>query len=134
MRAKAAAIGREIGVFTRAEITCRPTQKEAADYYRYWVEEMADWDAVDHQMSISSRTPIRPGMPGFLEARKQHLHGFPLVGDPDRVASMLATLSESGFDGVGLSFVNYLDELPYFRDEVLARLERMGLRRPGIFV
>jgi alkanesulfonate monooxygenase SsuD/methylene tetrahydromethanopterin reductase-like flavin-dependent oxidoreductase (luciferase family) len=89
---------------------------------------MADWDAVDQQMRISSRTPIRPGMPGFIEARKQHLHGFPLVGDPDRVAAMLATLSEAGFDGVGLSFVNYLDELPYFRDEVLARLERMGLR------
>ena len=128
VREKAAAIGREIGVFTRAEITCKPTQKEAADYYRYWVEEMADWDAVDQQMRISSRTPIRPGMPGFIEARKQHLHGFPLVGDPDRVAAMLAILSEAGFDGVGLSFVNYLDELSYFRDEVLARLERMGLR------
>jgi FMNH2-dependent dimethyl sulfone monooxygenase len=131
VRAKAAAIGREIGVFTRAEITCKPTQKEAAEYYRYWVEEMADWDAIDHQMTISSRTPIKPDMPGFIEARKQHLHGFPLVGDPDRVASMLATLSEAGFDGVGLSFVNYLDELPYFRDEVLARLERMGLRVRG---
>ena len=35
----------------------------------------------------------------------------------------------SGFDGVGLSFVNYLEELPYFRDEVIARLERMGLRK-----
>jgi hypothetical protein len=33
-----------------------------------------------------------------------------------------------------LSFVNYLDELPYFRDEVMARLERMGLRSPGILV
>jgi alkanesulfonate monooxygenase SsuD/methylene tetrahydromethanopterin reductase-like flavin-dependent oxidoreductase (luciferase family) len=130
VRAKAAAIGREIGVFTRAEITCKPTQKEAADYYRYWVEEMADWDAIDFQMKISSRTKMTPDMPGYIEARKQHLHGFPLVGDPDRVASMLATLSEAGFDGVGLSFVNYLGELPYFRDEVLPRLERLGIRRP----
>ncbi len=128
VRKKAAAIGREIGVFTRADITCLPTQKEAAEYYHYWVEEMADWDAVDHQMQISDRTPIKAGMPGFLEARKQHIHGFPLVGDPDRVASMLATLSEAGFDGVGLSFVNYLNELPFFRDEVLPRLERKGLR------
>ena len=129
VRAKAAALGREIGVFTRAEITCRPTQKEAAEYYRYWVEEMADWDAIDFQMKISSRNSITPEMPGYIEARKQHIHGFPLVGDPDRVASMLATLSEAGFDGVGLSFVDYLGELPYFRDEVLPRLERLGLRR-----
>ena len=33
VRAKAAEIGREIGVFTRADITCLPTQKEAAEYY-----------------------------------------------------------------------------------------------------
>jgi hypothetical protein len=25
-------------------------------------------------------------------------------------------------------FVNYADELPYFRDEVMPRLERMGVR------
>ena len=130
VRAKAAAIGREIGVFTRAEITCRPTQKEAADYYRYWVEEKADWGAIDFQMKISGRNRMTPDMPGYIEARKQHLHGFPLVGDPDRVASMLATVNAAGFNGIGLSFVNYLDELPYFRDEVLPRLERLGVRQP----
>ena len=48
VREQAATIGRKIGIFTRAEVTCRPTQKEAAEYYRYWVEEMADWGAVDH--------------------------------------------------------------------------------------
>jgi FMNH2-dependent dimethyl sulfone monooxygenase len=29
---------------------------------------------------------------------------------------------------VAFSMINYLDEFPYFRDEVLPRLERMGLR------
>jgi len=29
-----------------------------------------------------------------------------------------------------LTFVNYLDELPYFQQEVVARLERAGLRTP----
>jgi dimethylsulfone monooxygenase len=127
VRAEAAAIGREIGVFTRSEITCRPTQKEAADYYRYWVEEKADWGAVDHQMKISRK--MTPDMPDYFARRKQHLHGFPIVGDPDRVASMLAILSQAGFNGVGISLVNYLDELPYLRDEVLPRLERLGLRK-----
>jgi len=28
-----------------------------------------------------------------------------------------------------VSFVNYLDEMPYFRDEVLPRLEAKGLRK-----
>ena len=37
-------------------------------------------------------------------------------------------VSAAGFAGMCFSFVNYLDEFPFFRDEVLPRLERMGLR------
>jgi len=33
-------------------------------------------------------------------------------------------------NGIAISFVNYTDELPFFRDEVLPRLERLGLRTP----
>jgi hypothetical protein len=43
---------------------------------------------------------------------------------------MLARISAAGFGGVGLAFVNYADELPFFRAEVLPRLERLGLRTP----
>ena len=59
--------------------------------------------------------------------------GFPYVGTPDKVAEELATLGQAGIRGIALSFVNYLDDLPFFRDEVLPRLERMGLREasPG---
>jgi dimethylsulfone monooxygenase len=128
VRERARALGREIGIFTRAEITCRPTQKEAADYYRYWVEEKADWGAIDHQMKISRK--LTPDMPDYVARRKMHLHGFPIVGDPDRVAATLVDLSGAGFDGIGISLVNYLDELPYLRDEVLPRLERAGVREP----
>jgi amino acid transporter len=35
-----------------------------------------------------------------------------------------------GFVGATLSFVNYADELPYFAQEVLPRLEAKGLRVP----
>jgi hypothetical protein len=31
---------------------------------------------------------------------------------------------------VGLTFVNYLNDLPYFNQEVIPRLERAGFRRP----
>jgi len=54
--------------------------------------------------------------------------GVPVVGDPDTVARELAQLAEAGATGIALSFVNYLDELPPFRDEVMPRLVRMGLR------
>ena len=56
--------------------------------------------------------------------------GFPLIGDPDDIAGQLAQVSAAGFSGMCFSFVNYLDEFPYFRDEVLPRLAGMGLRVP----
>jgi alkanesulfonate monooxygenase SsuD/methylene tetrahydromethanopterin reductase-like flavin-dependent oxidoreductase (luciferase family) len=52
-----------------------------------------------------------------------------LIGDADDVAAELAKISAAGFIGTTITFVNYVDELPYFRDEVLPRLEKMGLRQ-----
>jgi FMNH2-dependent dimethyl sulfone monooxygenase len=46
------------------------------------------------------------------------------------VARELARVHAAGFDGAAIDFVNYLDELPYFAQEVIPRLERMGIRKP----
>ncbi|HTC02769.1 MAG TPA: LLM class flavin-dependent oxidoreductase, partial [Xanthobacteraceae bacterium] len=54
--------------------------------------------------------------------------GYPFVGTPDKVAEELSIISQAGVRGIGLSFVNFLDEVPYFCDEVLPRLERAGVR------
>ena len=57
-------------------------------------------------------------------------HGRPADGrrpGPDRADSS-RDLHQAGLRGIGFSFVNYLKELPYFCDEVLPRLERMGIR------
>ena len=39
-------------------------------------------------------------------------------------------LNEAGIDALALGLPNYLMHFPYFRDEVLPRLERLGLRAP----
>ena len=54
--------------------------------------------------------------------------GYPFVGTPDRVAEELEIISNAGVRGIGLSFVNFLSEIPYFCDEVLPRLARRGVR------
>jgi len=130
VRAKAAALGRRIGVYTNVNVICRPTQSEAMEYYRYVLEENADWEAVDSQIQAGG-TKKDLSSPAYMKQRTTAIRQFPLIGDPDRVASLLVTLSESGFDGVGFTFVNYLDELPYFNAEVVPRLERAGLRHPA---
>jgi alkanesulfonate monooxygenase SsuD/methylene tetrahydromethanopterin reductase-like flavin-dependent oxidoreductase (luciferase family) len=55
---------------------------------------------------------------------------YSIFGTPDHVAEELGRLSEAGFDGAAIIFVNYTEDLPYFVQEVLPRLERRGLRKP----
>ncbi|HUZ67412.1 MAG TPA: LLM class flavin-dependent oxidoreductase [Beijerinckiaceae bacterium] len=134
-RTEAAAGGRELDVYTVGVVTCRPTIKEAQDYHHYSVFENADWKAVDAMMALKKISAKELGAEAYERKRAQFangMNGCPLIGDPDAVASGLAELSGAGLRGIALSFVNYLDELPLFRDEVLPRLERLGVREPSI--
>jgi alkanesulfonate monooxygenase SsuD/methylene tetrahydromethanopterin reductase-like flavin-dependent oxidoreductase (luciferase family) len=124
--------GREIEVFTVGQVICRPTQKEAEDYYRHALIENADWGAVDGMLALKDITPHKLPIAEFEKKRQYFagnaIGGYPYVGTPDRVAEELANISRAGMRGIAVSFVNYLNELPYFRDEVLPRLARLGVR------
>ncbi len=125
--------GRDTGVFTLCHVVCRPTQKEAEEYLHYYADEQADWDAVDNLMRLQGMhaQSFPAEALAMLRGRFAAGHGtYPLVGDPDTVARELARVADAGFAGCTLSFVDYAKEFPYFRDEVLPRLERMGLRQP----
>jgi FMNH2-dependent dimethyl sulfone monooxygenase len=130
MKAAATALGRAIDVYTVGEIVCRPTRAEAQEYFRWWTEEAADWGAVDYMLSLKSvKRETDPER--YHKMRKALVHGqsgFPMIGSPDDVADELAHISAAGFTGIGFSFVNYLNELPFFAQEVLPRLQRLGLR------
>jgi len=52
IRARATALGRQTGVFTLCHMVCRPTRKEAEEYYRHYADELADWGAVDNLMRL----------------------------------------------------------------------------------
>jgi dimethylsulfone monooxygenase len=131
VKALARQCGREIDVYTVGVVTCRPTAREAADYYRHSIVEHADWAAVDNILAMKNITPQTRGPEEFRRIRDHQANGMgglPLVGDPDTVAGGLAQLAAAGLTGIAVSFVNYLDELPYFCAEVLPRLARVGLR------
>src|SRR5262249_23825730 len=55
-KAQAKQQGRELGVYTVGVITCRPTKKEAEDYYHYSIVEHADWRAGDDNLSLKNIT------------------------------------------------------------------------------
>ena len=123
--------GRDLDVYAVGVVTCRPTQKEAEEYYNYATIENADWSAVDGILGKKNISAATVGEEEFQKQRHHYAHGLGgllMVGDPDRIAQQLADLSRAGLRGIGFSFVNYLKELPFFCDEVLPRLERMGVR------
>ena len=124
--------GREIGVYTVAVVCARATKKEAEDYYQYAVLDNADWTAVDSIIELRLHRPLSSIEPKELERIRNNLAagrgGLPIIGDADYVAQEFAKLSAAGIAGIGLSLLNYERELPFFCDEVLPRLKRMGLR------
>jgi alkanesulfonate monooxygenase SsuD/methylene tetrahydromethanopterin reductase-like flavin-dependent oxidoreductase (luciferase family) len=123
--------GKTIDVFTAGIVTCRPTRQEAEDYDRYSLVENADWAAVDNILAMKDITPEKHTPAEFEDIRRKQAYGMGgvrLIGSPDDVARDLAAICAAGITGIGFSFVNYLEDLPYFCAEVIPRLERLGLR------
>lgn len=118
---------RSIDVLGVGHVVCRPTRREAEDYYDYYANQHADRAGVDRLMQIQSRFAK-----SFTAEEMQRLrirfaggHGtYPLVGSPDDIADELRRIEKTGLAGIAFSFVNYLDELPFFCAEVLPRLGR----------
>lgn len=134
---------RSIRVYTMGHVVCRPTRKEALDYFHYFAEEMADTEGQNHYRSARGATvpnaegaPIaRPFENRFTRANAYRYEGgypgaYPFVGSADDIASEMAEMSRAGLAGCTVAFVDYLKEIPFFVQEVLPRLARLGLRAP----
>lgn len=142
VKQRAAKYGREIAVCTMVHVVCRETQKEADDFYYYSAEEMADREALDyykHQKGMESEDDVRyvdrPLVIRLTNATGKSYAGsypgaYPLVGTPESIAEEMVRMHKAGFGGIGIGFVNHLDELPFFVDRVLPLLEQAGVRLP----
>ena len=132
IRARSVELGRAVEVNAAVNIVCRPTNREAEEYYRYYADEQADWAAIDRKSGVAAKHGFQSEQYATFHAdrvRQAAGYGsFPVVGDPDTVAGLLAQISGLGFTALAIGLVNYLDEFPFLRDEVLPRLERLGVR------
>jgi FMNH2-dependent dimethyl sulfone monooxygenase len=128
----AAGFGRNVDIFTTSYVVLRSTRKEAQEYHEYYTTTMGDSAAADHLMELQGLHAQSFPPEAFKSIRQRFFGGhgvYPLIGNADDVASELAKISAAGFIGTTITFVNYVEEFPYFRDEVLPRLERLGLRQ-----
>lgn len=134
--------GRKVAVFTTCHIVCRPTRKEAEDFYYYFAEEMADRESLSYIVQQKEATAggdlpksERPDTNPQANTRKRgriYAGTFPgcytIVGTPDDVVDEMTQMSEAGLAGASICFLDYLAAMPYFIQEVLPRLARAGLR------
>jgi dimethylsulfone monooxygenase len=132
---------RRVDIYTMSHVVCRPTRREAEDFYHYFAEEMADGDGQAYYRR--QRGPVvkdaagneirRPLVNRFMRASGKRYDGaypgtFPLVGTPDDIVADMLQMSELGLAGTSVAFLDYLKEIPFFVQEVVPRLERLGLR------
>ena len=122
---------RNVRVMTFSHVICRPTEAEARAFLEYTAQTNADWGAVDNlvKLQFAHAQSFPHDLLKLIRDRMAAGHGgFPLIGTPQQVAEGIIALAEAGFGGTTLSFVDYLEEFPYFRDTVLPLLAQRGLR------
>jgi len=108
-------------------IVCKKTRAEAFAY-RDAIVEQADLESI----TAYTRRHTNGDAQGWLQhvPADRVLGGhIQIVGDPDDVADALRQLHEAGLDGVQIGFYDYEPDLAFFAQEVLPRLEKLGLRK-----
>jgi alkanesulfonate monooxygenase SsuD/methylene tetrahydromethanopterin reductase-like flavin-dependent oxidoreductase (luciferase family) len=125
--------GRDIKVWTLANIVQGETEKEAREFYNYYVRQQGDWAAARNMVEIFSletnERNVKPErVKPLQEAFIQGWGGLPVVGTREQVVDTLTNLSRAGLDGVLVAFPRYEEGLRDFRDKTYPLLKQAGLR------
>lgn len=126
VRAAAALQQRTLRTLINPMIICRPTEKEAREYYQAIVAAQ-DRVAVDNFFASSQKRDSQ----AFLgHQRDQKIVGgnIQLVGSPEQIVDYLLRLQKAGCDGVQLAFYDYAHDLAWFGEAVLPLMKQAGLR------
>lgn len=120
----------DAGIYASGHIICRPTRKEADEYYHYLVHENGDWEAAEHTVKIRTRGGSTSG-PKLAKMKEAIISGtgtYPIVGSYDDAAERFKQMSEAGLTGMAVALVNYIEDMDWLAGEILPRLQRLGLR------
>jgi FMNH2-dependent dimethyl sulfone monooxygenase len=124
--------GDRIPVYASSHLICRPTRKEADEYYHHLVYDLGNWAGMEEAMEMRKRFRTVE-YNDLTRLSEQIISGggtHPVRGSYDEVAQHYADLHAAGLDGVAVGLVDYIADFPALRDEVVPRMERLGLRRP----
>jgi alkanesulfonate monooxygenase SsuD/methylene tetrahydromethanopterin reductase-like flavin-dependent oxidoreductase (luciferase family) len=128
--------GREVRVWTVANIVQGETEKAARDFYRYYVHEKGDWAAAKNMidtfsLEINARAIPPERLKAYQEAFIAGWGGFPLIGTKEQIVDGLQALSRAGLDGVLLCWPRFEQGMREFRDVTYPLVRQAGLRDFG---
>lgn len=134
-------------IYVETQIVCRPTRKEAEEWIHYYAVENADRDALDYfrrqkastlsKSTTEGQSVADKALAASVKPAERKYPGifptmYPLIGTPDDLVEEFRKLAAVGVAGSTLVFLNYAQEMPYFVEEVLPRMEKAGLRAPAM--
>jgi FMNH2-dependent dimethyl sulfone monooxygenase len=125
--------GREVRVWTLANIIQAETEKEAHEFYDYYVHQKGDWEAARNaietfMLDINARNLPRDRMKIMQEGIIASWGGYNLIGTKEQIVDGLIGLSLAGVDGVILCWPRFEQGMREFRDATYPLLEQAGLR------
>ena len=125
-----APVGQLRNIFSSCHLMVRSTRKEALDFHNYIVYEQGDMEAAEIALNLRGArlAPHLKAEQGKLKERLISGAGFPVIGSYDDAVDIFQRLSAAGLNGLACGMINYKNDFPGIRDELLPRLERVGLR------
>jgi FMNH2-dependent dimethyl sulfone monooxygenase len=123
--------GRTLKLWTLAYVIQGDTEKEARQLYDYYVRQTGDFVAAKNVLVTNMAHAQTWSEEAVRERLEDVIAGFgsyPLVGTPEQITTGLQTLSDTGLEGVVLSWPGYRSGMVQFGEKVLPLLRQAGLR------
>ena len=122
---------RDLQVWALAYIIQAETEKEANDFYDYYVNQKGDWEAAENVITtIGLNAKTFP--PDRLAKMQSNFiagwSGIPLIGTKEQVVDKMAMLSRAGVQGLMISWPRYEQGMRDFKETTLPLLKQAGLR------
>jgi len=125
--------GRDIQVWTLANIVQGETEREAREFYDYYVHQKGDWAAAlnvveTFMLDVNARTIQPERVRSMQEILIAGWAGFPLIGTKEQIVDGLTRLAQTGLDGVLLCWPRFEQGMREFRDVTYPLVKQAGLR------
>jgi dimethylsulfone monooxygenase len=123
--------GRDIQVWVNAYIVEGDTEADANAFLDYYANQHGDWEAATNLVNglLGGSASYDPKT---MDEMKLHFiagwGGYPIVGTQAQVVDSLIALSNTGLDGVLLSWPRYVEDMRRFQENTYPLLVEAGLR------